>query len=320
MATRLNRVSGWSGSRWDPTVLGLGILFAVLIGISLWASIVAQVTQYGVQLLGVTSGALPLVLVSASAAILGLALGSVVYARHRGIEFALSLPDRGTWPTAIAVVLAPAVLAVGVAIVSNAAFGVTLSAINQQWMSAEIPAGLFVLTVVLPAAFVGVGYGFLFCGLVCERVEDLFGQIDAVVAASLVGFFWLLPVDAVQTLRLDIGGGVELLASIVFGVAFAMALGIARRHRRQESGFGWIEPRHALVLAVAVIGVAGVATELTELPRAIGDLLWVVVLGVAVLGYQRTRSVWVSALSIVVFSLTTSAVVYVESFLGLAGL
>jgi hypothetical protein len=300
--------------------LGLGILFAVLIGISLWASTAAQVVQYGVQLLGVTSGSLPLVLVSASASILGLALGAIAYARHRGIELALSLPDRGTWLTAIGVVLAPAVLAVGVAIVSNAAFGVTLSAINQQWMSADISAGLFVLTVVLPAAFVGVGYGFLFCGLVCERVEDVLGQIDAVVvAASLVGFFWLLPVDPVQALRLDVGSGVELLASIVFGVAFAMALGVARRHLRRESGFGWLEPRHAIVLAVAVIGIAGVATELTELPRAVGDLLWIVVLGVAMLGYQRTRSVWVSVLSIAVFSVTTSAVIYVESFLGMAG-
>lgn len=172
---------------------------------------------------------------------------------------------------------------------------------------------------VLPVAFVGLGYGFLFCGVAYERVRDLIGPDDAVaVAAALVGFFWLLPVEALQGLRLGVGSVVEIALSLVFGVAFGMGIGILYRY--DESRVDGLDARHVVVLAVAMVGVAGVTTEVTELPRAASDVMWVAVLGLAVFGYERARSVWIPVLSIVVFEVVLVGVVYAESLLGLAAL
>jgi hypothetical protein len=302
----------------DATAIGLGGVFAALVGVSLWASVVGYAAQHASRWLG---GSLePLLFVSGGTSLVGLVLGSAVYARYLGLDFGLSLPRRGTRRTTVHVLLAPAVLTVGTALVGNALSGVTLSAMTQRWVSPDAPPSFLLVTVGGPAAFVGLGYGVLFCGLVYERVEELVGPGHAVgVAAALVGFFRLLPVEALTALPLSVGSAVELVLSLVFGVAFGAGLGVSYRYAGGVSPGARLDRRHLLVLAVAALGVVGVLTELTELPRAAGDVLWVLVLGVGVLGYARTRSVWVPALAITVFQVTLAAAVYAEALLGLAG-
>lgn len=305
--------------RRDATAIGLGSVFAGLVGISVWASVVAFAARHASRSLG---GVLePLVLVSGVTSVVGLGLGSVAYARYRGLDLGRSLPRRSARTTAVGVVLAPAVLTVVTAVVGNTLFGVTLSATTQRWIGPEASVDVLLVTVGVPAAFVGLGYGLLFCVIPYERARELVAPEHAVaVSAALVGFFWLLPIDALVALRPTVGGVVELVLSLVFGVAFGAGLGVIYRHTGGRSSTGGLERRHAFVLVVAAIGVAGVATELTELTRVAGDLLWVVVLGIAVLGYGRTRSVWVPVLSIAVFQVMLGAVVYAESLLGLATL
>jgi hypothetical protein len=302
--------------RRDETAIGFGLAFAGLVAVSLWASLVASAVEH---VSGWVGGAVePLVLVSGVTSVVGFVLGSVAYARHRGFEFGLSLPRRGTRRTAARVVLAPAVLTAGTALVGNALFGVTLSSMTGRWISPEARVGVLLAAVVLPAAFLGLGYGFLFCGVAYERVHELVVPEHAVVvAATLAGFFRLLPVDAARALPYSLGGAVELLLSLTFGVAFGAGLGVLYR-RAGRSPAASLERRHLFVLAVATLGVVGVATDLADLPGAVGDLLWVLVLGVAVLGYGRTRSVWVPVLSITVFQVALAGVVYAEALLGLA--
>ncbi len=301
--------------RRDETAIGFGLAFAGLVAVSLWASLVASAVGHVSGWLG---GAVePLVLVSGVTSVVGFVLGSVAYARHRGFEFGLSLPRPGTGRIAARVVLAPAALTVGTALVGNALFGVTLSSMTGRWISPEAGAGVLLAAVVLPAAFLGLGYGFLFCGVAYERVRELVVPEHAVVvAAALVGFFRLLPVDATRALPYSLGGAVELLLSLTFGVAFGAGLGVL--YRRAGRSPTTLERRHLFVLAVAALGVVGVATDLADLPGAVGDLLWVVVLGVAVLGYGRTRSVWVPVLSITVFQVALAGVVYAEALFELA--
>lgn len=310
--------SVWSLDRrldWHPTALRLGGLLAVLVGISLWASVVAIATQSVGRWAGVT---LPLVVVAGLTSIAGLVLGSMVYARARGVELSLGLPARESWTDAVAVLVASGTLAVVASLVGNAVFAVPLSAMVQQWLSPEVSLA-FVLRVTLPiAVLVGIGHAFLLCGLVSERVRGVVDDADAVtVAAVLVGFFWLLPVEAQGGVRLSPGGLFELLVSLVFGVAFGMGLGILYRDPGDGS-LGTLDRRELIVVAVAVLGVVGLATELVELPRAVGDLLWIAVLWIGILGYERTRSVWVAAGAITTFQLIVFAVVAVEAAMGLA--
>ena len=314
MGTGPVRVAG-SDRRRDEAAVGFGLAFAGLVAVGLWASLVGSAAGHVSGWIG--GSVEPLILVSGVTSVAGFVLGSVAYARHRGFEFGLSLPARGTRWTAARVVLAPAVLTAGTALVGNAVFGVTLSSMTGRWISPEVRVGVLLAAVVVPAAFLGLGYGFLFCGVAYERVRELVAPGHAVVvAAALVGFYRLLPVDAAGALPYSLGGAVELLLSLTFGVAFGAGLGVL--YRRAGRSPRALERRHLFVLAVAALGVVGVATDLADLPGAVGDLLWVVVLGVAVLGYGRTRSVWVPVLSITVFQVALAGVVYAEALLGLA--
>lgn len=300
----------------DATALGLGALFAGLVAISLWASAVGTAAR---SVSGPLDGSSAIVVVSGLTSLAGLGLGAVAYARYRGLDIGTAAPFRGAWLTTLGAIAAPAVLVAGVAAAGNVLADVTLSAMTQRWVAGDAVPRVLLVTAVVPAVFVGVGYGVLFCGVVYERVRALVGPDHAVaVAAAMVAFFRLLPIDAVAGLPVSLGNAVELVASLVFGVAFGMAVGVLSRHVRTGAPLRALDPRHAAVLVLAGVGIVGVATDLTSLSRTVGDLLWITALGVAIVGYERTRSVWVPVLSIATFQVAVLAVLYLEARLGLA--
>lgn len=328
MRSRALHVAERSTGGWDAPTVGLGSLFAVLVAVGIWTSVFSQALTVLVESVGGLPG--QLLLMSAVTMIGGPVAAALVYLRYRGLALAWSRPRGGTWIAACGAVLAPAVLVAVVAVVGNALVDVTLSAMVQRRINPEVSTLAFLRVVALPAVFLGVGYAVLFCGVVCERIRDLVGADRvAALATALVGAFWLLPVDLVQNLRLDPGVAVELALSLLFGVAIGMSLGIVYRSFGGDgsdtyaSAREWIATlrrREVIVLAVAGLGLVGIGMELAELPRSIGDLLWIAGLGVAIVGYERTRCVWVSAASLTVLSLAISGVVYVEALLGLASM
>jgi hypothetical protein len=319
--SRRSATWGFGGPE-DTTALGLGVLFAALIAVSLWSTAVAAAAQFAGQVFGTPES---LLLVSGAASLVGLAGGALAYARYRGIDISLGRPRDGSWPVAAATVVGPAAIAGATALVANTVFGVPLSSLLNRFVNPEASTSVLVWMMGLPSVFLGVGLGVLFCALVPERVRNLVGAEDApVVATLLVGFFWLLPMDAVG-LRLSVGSAVEFTASLVFGVAFAMGVGILYRHAEGPDGSvafdaGALERRHLAVLALALVGIVGVGTGLTTLGEVVVDALWVAAFGLAVLGYERTRSVWVPALAMVGFTLALDAVVYAEALAGLSGI
>lgn len=312
MAASDGRIIGRSLGDPDLTAVGLGALFAALILVSLWASAVAVAARDVSQwVLGSPSEFL---VVSGLTSLGGLCLGALVYARHCGFRIALSLPHRDGWTAALGAVLAPAILTVGVAAVGNVAFDTTLSTMTGRWISPDVSVPAFFVTVGVPAVFFGVGYAFVFCGMVYERVRQLIaGEDEALIAALVVGFFWLLPIDAVEA-GLRTGAVIEVLLSTLFGGGFAMAVGILYH---AGPAVGPLDRRHLAVFLLAAVGVVGVATDL-HTPEVAGELLWVLALGIALAGYGRTRSIWVSALSIAGFEFAMTGVVYVESLVGVA--
>lgn len=301
------------------TAVGLGALFAVLVAVSLWASVVAAAARAASRWLGGASVAI--LVVSGVTSLAGLGLGAVAYAWYRDLDVGVAVPPRDAWAAVLGSILGPGLLAVGVAVAGNVLVDVSLSAMTQRQVAGDAALGVLLRTAVAPAMFVGLGYGLLFCGVVYERVRALVGPGDAVtIAAMLVGFFWLLPVKAVAGLPVSLGSAVELVLSLVFGVAFGMAVGVLYDHDGIGTRLTDLSARHMAVLVVAGVGVAGVATDLTALPRTAGDLLWVAALVVALVGYERSRSVWVPALSLATFQVAILGVIYVEARLGIAGL
>jgi len=299
----------------DRTALGLGALFAALVAITVWTSAVGVLARLASR--WVDGAPMALLVVSALTSLAGLALGAVTYARYRDLDIGFAPPRRGSWPTALAVTLAPAALAVCVAVAGNALFDAGLSAMTQRWIDPDASVGALIRLAVVPAAFVSVGYGLLFCGVVYEGVRDLRPGRAVAVATTLVGVFWLLPVD-VGPFPTTPGAAVEVALSLVFGVAFGMAVGVLARHRRTAAPLRSLEARHVAVLVLAAVGVLGLGTDLAPLAQTAGDLLWIAAFGIGLLGYERTRSVWVPVASLAAFQTALVAVIYVEARVGLA--
>jgi hypothetical protein len=316
------RSATWAfGGPGDATALGLGSLFAALVAVSLWSTAVAATAQFAVRTLPSPES---LLVVAAAASLVGLGGGALAYARYRGIDISLGRPRDGSWGVAILTAVGPAAVAGGTALVTNTVFGTPLSSLLHRFVNPEASAASLVWVMGLPSVFLGAGLGLLFCALVPERTRALVGAADAAaVATLLVAFFRLLPMDAVG-LRLSVGNAVEFTASLVFGVAFAMAVGILYRRAEGADGSiafdtGKLERRHLAVLALALVGVVGVGTGLTTVGELVVEALWVAAFGLAVVGYERSRSAWVPVLAMVGFTLALDVVVYAEALAGVSG-
>ena len=318
MATRSSERTGGFDGDWDAAAVGLAAAVAAAVAVSLWTSVVARATRPLID--GASSGPpWTLFLASAVTVLAGFGAGSVAYTRYWGYDLPIVPPRRGTRGTAAAAVLSSAALAVGAAVVGNLAFDVTLSAVMQRRFSPDAPVSFLLASVLPTAAAVGVGYGALFFGVVGERARQLLGPDRAVPATTaLVGFYWLLPVGSLGQFRSNAGFAVEVGLSLVFGAAFGAS--VAFLYRAVDPSTTTFRPRDALVIAVATVGVVGVASGLTTVPGDLGDLLWLPVFGIAAVGYERTRSLWTPALVIAAFRVTVGVVVYAEAVLGLASI
>jgi hypothetical protein len=316
MNATISRVRSAVGERWDPTALELGGVFLALTGVSLWSGLVASSVQAAVgPLAGPQSSIL---LVSTATSVVGLCGGSAAYARCRGFDLGLSTPASGTGASAAASVVAPALLAAAVSVVGNALFGVSLSAVLQYGISPDPSLGRLGRVAVLPAAFVGAGYGAVVSVVVVESVRERVARSDAAAVTTLLaGFFWLLPLRPVSRLPTGVGSAYELLVTLVFGVAFGAALGVLCR-RRRSSTESRLSRRDAALVALAAVGVVAAATGLTNATDVVENLLWVAALGIAAVGYHRTRSAWVAVLALSGFSVALRVIAYAEATLGLA--
>ncbi|MFB6309269.1 MAG: hypothetical protein ABEH35_08065 [Haloarculaceae archaeon] len=313
MVPSLQRIAPQFDRPLDPTAVRFGLLFAVVVGLTFWTAVVAAALRPVSGLLGGFPWSF--VVLSGLTALIGLGLGSLAYAQYRDLSLSFAVPGQATWPVVVAAVLAPPILVAVTTVIGNAVFDVPLSAIEQRWISPDAPIQLLLATSAIPAVFLGLGYGLL-STVVFERVRDVVGDDHGVaLAATLVGFYWLLPADIGSA---SVGGLIELGLSLIVGVAFAMSLALAYRHVEPDEGTdARLDLRYLPVVVVAAIGLVGIGLELTELPRAVGDLLWVAALAVAILGYERTRSPWVPALSLAAFQIAVGVGVYAEAVLGL---
>jgi hypothetical protein len=282
--------AAWHRLQWDQRVTA-GAL-AVLV------TYVAAYALLGATELAVFPEDLLITLLSGGVSAVILGIG---YARLRGIDPGLDLPDRDAAPAVGAVIaVAGAVAALPYLVLAATGELATLG----FWMGGSFgfgpsySVGWFLQSVLLSAVVLGVGSAFLYNGAVQTGLERLAGPAGAI--AGVTAAFGVLIWSSVRTIPsgLVVVAGV-VTAVVAFGVlAAALAATVAPR---------LVAAVDLPEMAVAVLVGVGVAQLALLIPVVGGSVpgvttvastaSYAVVAAAAAVGYDRTRSVWVPALA-----------------------
>lgn len=250
----------------------------------------------------------------------GVALGLVAvgYARIRGIDMHLAAPNRDALPTAGGVGLVAVCAGFGwvgaVVAADTMPFVFALGEAGRP----QLPVDVLLWRVLLPGVLVGGGTGLLYNGAIQEGLREQCGPLGAVAASTAIlsgVFVDLRPFHSTDAVATVAGPAVVAVLTLV---AAAVATWVV--HRVPSIGHGT-----SRLLLAAGVGAAVVVTPLsiiamTQLSTLL-LLLYIatpVVAAAAAVGYERSRSVWVPALTFSVYFITADAAVvsYVAQILG----
>jgi len=279
----------------DRAAAGVGLALVV-------AAAVFRVADYLALVAGVhASGAVFL----ASVAVVG-----VLDARRRGLAVPVSRLRRPA--TALVVALAPGTLVlaaltvVGLALPLSDLAGVSYAPRASVASVLARQGSATVLT--------GAGYAVAACLLVHEPLRRrVRGPVLVAAVAGSALFFRAVLVDVAVTLSPSSAGWRLLVAGLLAGgtVAGGVLLTVLARCRRVRSVEPFYRPAYVPGYALALFVAFGAATALFEFPDVVVHALWGGAAAVAVVGYERTRSLWppVAALAGVELALTVAAAV-----------
>lgn len=256
----------------------------------------------------------------------GVAMGALAlgYARLRGIDVPLALPDRDARPVLGAAVLTAALAGlvwVAALVLTLPWVGDTMSAgpVFGQFGSARRPsAGSVLLDGLLPGVFVGFGTALLYNGAVQGELRDRVGRSGAVAAVvALLGTLqWVVgPIGRLTSVTRPVV--IAAGAAVVSVAAAALAVRVVRP--LQRSGDAAVTPPLGAIAGALVAAgpLAVLATAVLYPPSTLAYVgTFTAVAAVAAVGYERSRSVWVPALAFA----TYMAVANQEVALFLAGL
>lgn len=315
----------------DPSALGPRVLGAVLyasLGLAVLAAVVTLYRRHGDpgrrldrQELVSMGGAAALLLLVAGYAVqrlegvpvvprpvlapaltggVAMALPALVYARLRGSALRLSPSGRASLvlaaETVVAVLLVVAVPVATLVVTeptvvgspSGIGFGPTFS------------PGWLLWDVVVPALFVGVGMAVLVNAAVQERLREFAGGERSVAAVTaLFGFDTWASLASLYAEPVAIVGTVAGVVAVAV-LAALLAASVAGRLLPRVDGWQTVT---AAVIGVGVTAVApllSLAAGATLWPTTVvASLSYAAVGAVAAVAYERTRSVWMSALAFV---------------------
>ncbi|ELY24600.1 hypothetical protein C498_18135 [Haloferax volcanii DS2] len=147
----------------------------------------------------------------------------------------------------------------------------------------------------------GLGFGFL--------VAAVFDLASSRVGLALATFFQSVLRDAAFTLvvfpkpwRVTVLG--LLLVATVCG---CVAVGVTYRSAAERSLRPVSRPTLAPVFAFGLLGLVVFGTVFVDVPGGVEHVLWALAFGLAAVGYQRSRSVWVPAAALALFSLSVGS-------------
>lgn len=241
----------------------------------------------------------------------GVAMGALAlgYARLRGIEVPLSLPDRDARPVLGAAVLTGsfAGLAWVVALVLTSSLishVASADPVFSGYLVAGRPSvGSLLLNGVLPAVFVGFGTALVYNGAVQGGLRERAGRPAALAAVTaLVGTFqWTLgPIERLTGVTAPV-----VLTAGAAAVSVVVAALAARAVRALRRSYG-VAVTPALAATAGLLAVVGpLAVLAVALSYPVPGLAYVcaftAVAAVAAVGYERSRSAWVPAAAFAAF-------------------
>jgi hypothetical protein len=296
-ATRSTGASDSPGG--DRTAVELGVVclavvaVAVLLGATYWASFLVPVVPGALVVYG------PLV------------IGAVGYALVRGVDVDVEPPAADDLAVAALVVAGPALAVLAVA-VAGARVGVPLDSLTGESYPPRAGIELVVSRRTLPAVATGVGYAAVLVAIVHVPVRRVVARPTAAVSitAGVLVVFHVLLVDAATQW---VGFGVPptrmvLHLSLAAGfVCLGVTAGFARQAIADRSIAPLYRPAFVPVYALGVVVAVGSLLVLAAVPDVVEHALWGLGFAAAAAGYERTRSVWVPAATLVVFDWTLGA-------------
>ncbi|WP_276301003.1 hypothetical protein [Halorussus lipolyticus] len=302
----------------NPEAVAIGSLFVTLFAVSLWMRLVAGVGYHRLHALLDLGGPSPLYVIAVPTFFLyvvGLALGAVVCARVRHVEIPFDLPARDDLPVAVATVLSAPLLVAAAGLAGHLLLDTSMSAMAQIRYAPDAGLSFLLLASVVPAAFEGLGYGFLFFGVVHERLRTATTPRHAVVLTPAVVWFFREIHGEVQTDLLSPTALVHLALLVGVGVAFGSSVGLLYRGAVRDSAGQLVRAIYIPVFTLGLLGVFGVVSELT-FPTAVLEAVHLAGFGLAGYGYERTRSIWVPVVVLGVLFGTPDIVSFAETATG----
>ncbi|RDZ43316.1 hypothetical protein C5B91_14435 [Haloferax sp. Atlit-10N] len=290
----------------EATELGrLGLFLACLT--------VASAASYWVAL---RLRGVPIVGTLASPNVAGLAVPTLVYARYRGVSLSFGPPERSRLGDAAATALAPALAVIAASVLFAVGFDASLAALLGWTYHPEASVATAAVRTAEDAALTGLGFGILVAAvfdLASSRV-GLSSARAVATTAALATFFHSVLRDAAFTLVVfpkpwRVGVVSLLLVATVCG---CVAAGVTYRGVVERSIRPLSRPTLAPAFAFGLFAVAALGTVFADVPGGVEHALWSLAFGVAALGFGRSKSAWVPAATMALFSLSIRLVGFVE--------
>lgn len=304
--------------RRNPEAVAIGSLFALLFAVHAWADVLGLVGYPRLSPLVTTNLVDVFVLPALLVYGVGLALTAGLYARIRGVEIPVGLPADGSWRAAVGTLLTAPLLVAVAGIAGHLVLDTSVSAMVQIRYSPDTRLSFLVLSSFVPALFTGLGYGFLFFGVVHERLRDVTTPRHAVVLTpAVVGFFWKMQGN-VQSELLDPMALAHFAVLVAVSVGFGASLGLLYQGVFRDSANDLVRAAYLPVFVLGLLGIVGVISGFT-FPTGLLDVLHLAAFGLAAYGYERTRSIWVPIFVVALFLAAVDAAAFTETAVEFGG-
>lgn len=286
-----------------PVAVELGIITALLVGVSLWRELVREalnvVTGTPLVVGGTVSGAL----VSGGVFLLGLIVLTGTYATYRDIDIGLRLPSRDDATPAGIAVLAPSV-SVGVTKLTGAVTGVPYNSLTKTSVAADPPV-VPVLLIAGLGSIVGVPVLVVICQVLIQgSFEQVVGANAATVLTTVMTGFVMVSDTGGLAIVPEFG---KLAGVVVFTLSLGVAVATNERIDSRHLRYFGAAPVLLVIALVVLSGIAGIATVAGGLYAA----TQLIVLGVAAYTYNETESLFVPTLAYTSLLLANRTVVFV---------
>lgn len=296
----------------NPAAVGIGGLFLFLAIVRVWAVLVGA--GYAALRSAVAGWPeAPILFGTIVTFLVGFGLPALASIRLRGLAVPVTLPVTTQRWAVLAFLLSPVVLVAAVSLLGPIAFGRSVAELAQRSYSPHVGVLFLVQTTVIPALVRGLGVGLLFFGVVHTRLRTVTSPSVAVgLTAVVAGVFVHLPMETLRLGRVDAVMLALFAVSVLASLFIGLTLGLCYRGLTgsdQPTALRW---REVPVVFLGALGALAVIDTMVRDPGFVLNLLWLVVISIGALGYNRTRSVWTPVAMVVAYRLSIGAAVFLE--------